>query len=193
MRNDFIASLKVVSTVERLTPETATRAGSGAGARVDSPDNAVQRNRSTFTIEALRLIIDSAQGRLFILRMRDRLTDHGLVGVAVVMAGEILNFVLSCRVIGLNGERVLLAAIINDARMDARDLIGRIVQTSRNLPVRNLYADNGFTDHRQGRWEINLAPPETPHGVGQVEGAPNKGRLVRCELPEPNPDAADLL
>ncbi|MGH7154256.1 MAG: hypothetical protein ACREF3_10025 [Acetobacteraceae bacterium] len=48
-------------------------------------------------------------------------------------AGKIFNFVLSCRVIGLGGERALLDAIA--AAADCQPITGRIAPTGRNLPV----------------------------------------------------------
>ncbi len=80
-----------------------------------------------FTEQELQHVIGADTGRLFVLHMRDRLADHGLVGAAIVMEGEILNFVLSCRVIGLGGERALLEAAITDARVAGGTLRGRIM------------------------------------------------------------------
>jgi predicted enzyme involved in methoxymalonyl-ACP biosynthesis len=95
---------------------------------------------------------------VFILRMCDRLTDHGLVGVAVVSGSNILNFVLSCRVIGLGGEHTLIRAVIAEATAAGRPVVGRIVPTGRNLPARNLYAAAGFIDCTDGIWAM---PPPT--------------------------------
>ncbi|HEY4041430.1 MAG TPA: hypothetical protein VGM32_06250, partial [Rhodopila sp.] len=52
------------------------------------------------------------------------------------------------------GERVLLDAVIADARTAGLGLIGRIVPTDRNLPVRNLYRGHGFVDQGQGVWTM---------------------------------------
>ena len=114
-----------------------------------------------FGLEDLRRIADAADGRVYVLRMRDRLADHGLVGVAVVACGAILNFVMSCRVIGLRGESALLAGVMADPGAGIRSLSGRIVQTDRNLPVRDLYRNHGFADRGQGGWEMML-PAATP-------------------------------
>jgi predicted enzyme involved in methoxymalonyl-ACP biosynthesis len=76
----------------------------------------------------------------------------------VVAGGEILNFVLSCRVIGLGGERVLLDAVAAGAGTTA--LRGRIVETARNLPARHLYRDAGFSPGDDGWWTRDLPAPE---------------------------------
>jgi FkbH-like protein len=143
----FVASLEVVATVERATPDVLDRVRELIGRTTQ-----LNATGSTFADRDLRRIIAAPGGRVFTLRMRDRLADHGLVGVAIVMEGEILNFVLSCRVIGLGGERALLDAIIADARAEGRTLTGRIIHTERNIPVRHLYAGHGFTEREPGVW-----------------------------------------
>lgn len=146
----FVESLHVVSEVERLTIDMA---GSVLDRIVELIARTTQFNATgrRFSAKELRQIVDAESGRVFVLRMRDRLADHGLVGVAVVLAGEIMNFVLSCRVIGLNGERALLSAVVEDPGNQM--LTGRIVQTDRNMPVRNLYAAHGFQAAQDGCWQ----------------------------------------
>jgi FkbH-like protein len=151
----FIASMKVVSVVERVTT-----AGCQVLERVrELIERTTQFNATgaKFTEQELRHVIGADTGRVFVLHMRDRLADHGLVGAAIVMAGEILNFVLSCRVIGLGGERALLDAVITDARAAGGTLRGRIIRTDRNIPARNLYSNHGFTKREPDLW-VRMPP-----------------------------------
>jgi FkbH-like protein len=148
----FVASLNVVRTVERLTPETATQAVLERVRELIARTTQFNATGRSFTITDLQGLVGAAGGDVFTLRMSDRLGDHGLVGAAVVVASEILNVVLSCRVIGLGGEHALLARVIDDSADDGRELIGRIIATDRNIPVRHLFADNGFADAGGGRW-----------------------------------------
>ena len=146
----FVASLNVVRTVERLTPETATQAVLERVRELIARTTQFNATGRTFTITELEGLVGAAGGGVFTLRMSDRLGDHGLVGAAVVVASEILNVVLSCRVIGLGGEHALLARVIDDAADVGGELIGRIIATDRNIPVRHLFADNGFADEVAG-------------------------------------------
>ncbi|HEX2941667.1 MAG TPA: HAD-IIIC family phosphatase [Rhodopila sp.] len=140
----FLSSLNVVSHVERLTPE--------AGPVMDRVRELIGRTTQfnatgmTFTREELSRLAADPNACVFILHMRDRLADHGLVGATVVADGEILNVVMSCRVIGLGGEGALLAAVKQHAAAIGWSLTGRIVPTDRNLPARHLYRDHGFID-----------------------------------------------
>jgi FkbH-like protein len=166
---EFLASLELVCTVERLAAETTD---AGVLARVQELFQRTTQFNATgrkFAMADLQRLMEASDGRVFTLRMRDRFTDHGLVGAAVVADGEIANFVMSCRVIGLGGERALLARIIDDAVTNDRELKAQIVPTERNAPVRNLYRDNGFTDRGQGCWSLM---PDSSCGRGQEAFGP---------------------
>jgi predicted enzyme involved in methoxymalonyl-ACP biosynthesis len=90
------------------------------------------------------------------MHVSDRFGDHGLVGAAVVEGGEIAGYALSCRVLGLGVEHRFLGTIAEALAAEHAELTARIVETPRNLPVRNLYRDNGFTLGEDGTWRLKL-------------------------------------
>jgi len=71
-----------------------------------------------------------------------RIDADGLVGAAVIENGAITGLVMSCRVLGLGIEHRFLQHVLDAAGSD--HLTATIVPTTRNLPVRNIYRDNGF-------------------------------------------------
>jgi FkbH-like protein len=159
----FLGSLEIVCTVERLAPDTAD---AGVLARVQElfeRTTQFNANGRKFAVAELQGLVGASDARVFTLRMRDRFADHGLVGAAVVAGGEILNFVMSCRVIGLGGECALLTGIIGDHGCNDGELRAQIVTTERNTPVRNLYRDNGFIDSGQGRWSMSAGADKAGH------------------------------
>jgi len=166
--NAFVALLEVVCTVERLTPETATTAALERIRELIARTTQCNATGRGFTIAELQQLAGNAEGGLYALRMRDRLADHGLVGAAVVATGEILNVVLSCRVIGLGGEHVLLARVVADAADRQQRLTGRIIPTDRNIPVRHIFAENGFINLGQDLWTM----PERPTTQGTAPDGP---------------------
>ena len=94
---------------------------------------------------------------VYVVDVSDRFGDHGLVGVGIVDGqGRVLTFALSCRVLGLGVERALLDLIIADHRGRVGELTGRIIETARNLPVRNLYRNAGFIGETNGVWRLDL-------------------------------------
>ncbi len=84
--------------------------------------------------------------------VEDRFTVYGLVGVAVTNAGCIEQFVMSCRVLGLDVE---VAAVNEVALRLARDGVSRVtarlVETDANQPCRDLFEKCGF-EKAAGEW-----------------------------------------
>lgn len=100
-----------------------------------------QYNTTGRTFSAGDLARHAAAGEVFIAHVRDRFGDYGLVAAAVLHRGEIITFVMSCRVIGLKVESRFLAHMLAGVESEVE---ARIVPTARNGPVRHLYAENGF-------------------------------------------------
>ena len=106
------------------------------------------------------LLSQAENGRVFVAHVRDRFGDYGMVAAAVVVAGEVLALAMSCRVIGLGVERDFLNFIAHEETESCAALVGRIIETPRNGPVRHLYADNGFARHGD-LWRRPLSPSQT--------------------------------
>lgn len=103
--------------------------------------------------QELREAIADPGSRLYTLRAEDRFTPYGLVGVCLIRDGEIGIFVLSCRVIGLGVENVLLRAAMSDQAARHASVRGRFIPTEKNMPARNLFRDNGFIEIAENLWE----------------------------------------
>jgi FkbH-like protein len=150
----FLASLDIQCRIERL----------GAGAPLERVEELFQRTTQfnttsrKFSGAELSNCVAGANSAVFVMHVRDRFADHGLVGAAVAMNGEIVGFVLSCRVIGLGVEHQLLAAIVDALRPTHDEVAGRIIETPRNAPARNLYRDGGFLLRPDGAWGRRLVP-----------------------------------
>jgi FkbH-like protein len=142
--NDFIASLNVETRVERLAPGAATERVSELFRRT-TQFNATGARFSAADLEAL---LRAPGAAVYVAHVRDRFADNGLVGAAVIQDGEIVGLVLSCRVLGLGVEHAFLREVL----ADQGPLVGRIIPTDRNSPVRNIYRDNGFAPDPDGAW-----------------------------------------
>jgi len=113
-----------------------------------------------FPVSELAGLVLGDHARVFSLRVSDRFGDHGLVGAAVIEAGEITGFAMSCRVLGMGVEHRFLKAILESA--GGLSILGMIIETPRNNPVRNLYRDNGFAQRADGVW--TLSEPQSQAG-----------------------------
>jgi FkbH-like protein len=115
-------------------------------------------------VASIRTMITGPHHHVYSLSIVDRFGSAGLVGVAIVAIDEacwtIDTLLLSCRVIGRRLETVLLGGIDADARAaGASELLGELVPTPRNEPVRSLLPDHGFTSDAGGRWRRPVDPP----------------------------------
>jgi FkbH-like protein len=148
----FLASLEIECRVERLR----------AGAPLRRVEELFQRTTQfnatgrKFSMGELAALLFSEAGEIFTMTVRDRFADHGLVGAAVVTEREIVGFALSCRVLGLGVEHRFLDAILRELAAGHDEVVARIVETPRNVPVRNLYRDGGFSPQPDGSWRRAL-------------------------------------
>ena len=87
-----------------------------------------------------------AQGACFYaFDLADRFTEYGLVGILIADRGSISQFVMSCRIMGLDAELNAVAFVARVlAEEGAQEVVARLVATDRNLPCRNVYARAGF-------------------------------------------------
>ncbi|HWC63370.1 MAG TPA: hypothetical protein VG501_07095, partial [Rhizomicrobium sp.] len=69
--------------------------------------------------------------------------------------GEIAGLVLSCRVLGMGVEHEFMRRVMAALAQDRQELSGRIIETARNIPVRNIYRDHGFV-LEDGMWRRSL-------------------------------------
>ena len=109
-----------------------------------------------FSAAELTALAGNPDARLFAIDVSDRFGHHGLVGAAVVADGEIQGLVVSCRALGMGIEHTFLRHILDTMKGISVAIHGRIVPTSRNIPVRNLYRDNGFAEGEAGVWGRRL-------------------------------------
>ncbi len=104
--------------------------------------------------------------QVWAFRVRDRFGDAGLVGVASAeRLGEethVTDFVLSCRVLGRDIERVMVRTIVDHARdAGARTVVAEYLPTPRNAPALQFWQRSGFTrDGEVFRWVAS-----EPYGV----------------------------
>jgi FkbH-like protein len=149
----YIESLRIQCRIERLAA-TSTRLE-----RVEELFQRTTQFNTTgrkFSAAELATLAGDPHARLFALDVSDRFGNHGLVGAAVIAEGEILGLLLSCRALGMGIEHTFLRHIRDALKVVSASLRGRIVPTSRNIPVRNLYRDNGFTEAEPGLWECRF-------------------------------------
>lgn len=116
------------------------------------------------------------EGIVYTMSMKDRFSDYGTIGVAIVDTGsgdrwEIDSFMLSCRAFGRGVEAELLQALLEDAgAADVRSVVARYVATEKNGMTRNFFPDNGFsvTERLNGETRFEIRPDAVADGRSEA-------------------------
>src|SRR3984957_3326021 len=147
----YIESLRIQCRVERQTADSTRLERVGELFSRTTQFNTTGRKFSSSELAAL---VKNPAACLFTIDVSDRLGDHGMVGAAVITDGEIVGFAISCRALGMGVEHTFLRQIVDAMKDSPRALRGRIIPTPRNIPSRNIYRDNGFSERDDGLWEF---------------------------------------
>ncbi len=146
----YRASLKIKCVIDRVTSEAKL-------SRIEELFQRTTQFNTTgrkFPVSELKALLSNPAAHIFSLHVSDRFGDHGLTGAAVIVDGEILGLVISCRVLGMGVEHRFLQHIIAGVK---QPLDGKIIETLRNIPVRNIYRDNGFSETESGFWQLKAS------------------------------------
>jgi FkbH-like protein len=143
-RDEFLASLGIVCTFQSALQAPLSRA-------VQLLAKTNQFNLTTRRHSAAEVEKFASTGQAWVIRVRDRFGDAGVVGLALAQnrgsSCYIDSLLLSCRVIGRGVETALLAYIAECAReTGAKRLVGEFIPTKKNAPCATFYPDQGFTE-----------------------------------------------
>lgn len=107
-------------------------------------------------------------GRIFAFEVADRFTRYGTVAIALLEGRTIRQFVMSCRVSGLDVEMAAISIALDRSGADgpARALL---VNTEANLPVRDLWTKLGFQTDSDAYMLPAEARIERPAHIGIEE------------------------
>lgn len=158
--DDFYRSLSLEVDIFFPKDESITRIS-----QLTQKTNQFNLTTRRYTEPQISQMLHSSDYTIYAMRVRDCFGDHGLVGLAIVHniseISEIDTFLLSCRVIGLEVEKTLLAVISNRARQEGRKkLVGCFIPSSKNTVVKDFYCLNGFKcvaeTLEETQWELDL-------------------------------------
>ena len=143
----FLASLNVECTIARDAIDDLDRIH-----ELVSRTNQFNTTTRRYQKAELRELMDGDTSAVYTLRVTDRLTDYGLVGVCCVRGAEVELFAMSCRVIGLGVEDTFLSHVIADLSASHARITAKYIPTDRNGPARNLLPEHGFVQVDPHAW-----------------------------------------
>lgn len=154
-REDFLASLSLQFAMQEL--DGPKHAGFPRALELINKTNQFNTTGKRWTERELGAAL--AEGaRLFSFSVKDRFTAYGTVGVLVVQDARIEQFVMSCRVAGMDVESAAIAEVLRRlGGHGATRCSAVLVETELNLLCREVYKNCGF-NLQDGRWERELEP-----------------------------------
>ncbi|HVH73452.1 MAG TPA: HAD-IIIC family phosphatase [Stellaceae bacterium] len=101
----------------------------------------------------------AGQTRIFVFDVKDKFTAYGIVGVVVCEDARIVQYVMSCRVVGMEVEIAAIADIlaIIGGRTRASAVVADLRETDLNHLARDLWKRCGFRQAADG-WRRALSP-----------------------------------
>ena len=157
-REEFLASLQVRVTLFAVDDIKHPRFPRTL--ELINKTNQFNTTGKRWTQEECAQAFASGDVRFYAFDVTDVYTSYGLVGVLIVDREGIRQFVMSCRVVGLQAEIAAIAAIAEILRARGlKTMACAMVETEKNLPCRDLYARCGFQAGESGRWVRDLAEP----------------------------------
>jgi FkbH-like protein len=158
---EWIESLQMQVKAELLSPNNLPRT-----AQLLNKTNQMNLSTRRLTEAELTAWVSAGQRELWVVNVTDRFGDSGLTGIVSIEAegdtGRIVDYLLSCRVMGRNVEELLLHIAVYAARQRGlRTLQARLVPTAKNKPCLDFMLRSGFnqTGEHEFEWDLSREYP----------------------------------
>jgi len=154
---DWLKTLQIIVSAEPLTQGNLPRV-----AQLFNKTNQLNLSTRRLTAEQLWAWANKAGQRLWTLRLSDKFGDTGLIGIVSLRqqgdTGEILDFILSCRVFGRCVEETMVRIAAQHAReLGLKTLYARYLATEKNRPTLAFLERSGLQQSSPGCFVWDLA------------------------------------
>lgn len=140
----YLKGLEMVATIKKANFFSIPRIS-----QLTQKTNQFNMTTRRYLEEDIKELSDDENFLVASIKVEDKFGDNGLTGVAIVKKDldkwEIDTFLLSCRVIGRNIEKSLLAYIVEQANKEnVKEISAEFIPTKKNAPAKNFYKENNF-------------------------------------------------
>lgn len=143
-RSEFLASLKC--EVSLINIINADQPEFGRALELTNKTNQYNTTGQRWSFEDILEFLKS-DGKILAFKVKDRFTEYGLVGVLYLKGQEITQYVMSCRVLGMEVEEFVVGEAVKLLRNgQTADIIATIKETPDNTPCRDVYLRAGFEE-----------------------------------------------
>jgi FkbH-like protein len=146
-RKEFLKTLKVVVSVDEIN--NVSHDQFARAFELVNKSNQFNSSGERWTREqATAFFLD--KGKFVTFTVRDSFTGYGLTAVAITKNGEVQQFVMSCRVLGLDVEKAIFEYLKDNKHNKQNSFKFRYVKTPENSLVLDALKRNGFKE--SGEW-----------------------------------------
>jgi FkbH-like protein len=159
-REEFLASLDLSVEVSEINNTEHSRFGRAL--ELLNKSNQYNTTGRRWTKQECTTAFN-ADTSFFLFDAKDRFTAYGTVGVVIVCGANIVQFVMSCRVVGMDVEIAAVAELLRIVRerIGAPAFTAELRETELNLLARDLWRRCGFVVNECGQW-VRPAVPALP-------------------------------
>ncbi len=167
--DDWLKSLKTVVTIETLNNQNLQRA-----AQLLNKTNQMNLSSRRLTEKELLAWMNQKDHKLWTFRVADKFSDSGLTGIISIEVEnnttQIVDFILSCRVMGRKIEEVMLIHVVEySKKIGADKIVAPYIPTQKNKPCFDFWkTKSGFTfieEENSFLWDFSKQFPE----ITQIE------------------------
>jgi FkbH-like protein len=163
--DEWLKTLELQVTVEELNEFNLKRT-----TQLLNKTNQMNLNTRRFTETELTEWASRKNHIIHTFRVSDRFGDSGLTGIASVsidgQTARIVDFILSCRVMGRKIEETMLHTLSSLIRSRGIDkLTAHYHPTAKNMPCLKFFENSGFQNHKGGvfTWDMACEYPKPSH------------------------------
>ncbi len=156
-RETFLNSLGLKISLDTISNENSPKFQRGF--ELINKTNQFNTTGKRWSATEIRQLFE-AGGFLVTFNVADKYTNYGLVGVLIVRKNEIMQFVMSCRVIGLDVETAVVRAVSNSIHKEHQtEILAHVLETPANVVCRDVFGRSGF-ERTGDRWILRELPGE---------------------------------
>ena len=193
----------LISLQTEVTVEEACEANRVRVLQLLNKTNQMNLSTRRLSDHELQVWLQPANRKLWAFRVKDKFGDSGVTGILSLEmeagSARIIDFVLSCRLIGRKVENAMVAfAVEYCMAVRLKELHARYVPTAKNKPCLSFWMSSGFSQNEsENRFTWQLCDPypfpkgirvSPPHAYGSLVRSPQQlsVQAERASLPVAN-------
>lgn len=155
--DDFLSMLEMEVTAKKAENFTIPRIS-----QLTMKTNQFNTTTRRYTEEEIKRMVNDPHYLIKTFSVSDKFGDNGLTGLYIIKKNNQKNwtidtFLMSCRIMGRNIEKVMLSDVVEEAKKEnVEELIGEYISTKKNDVSKNLYSNYGFSRINDSQFLLDL-------------------------------------